>query len=197
MNILCALAYSQIKRKKSRTVITIAAISLSTALLTAVINFAVSGNTMVRGFLGEDYGEFGGAYTLLLLIPAVILGALIIAMSVIVISNVFRMSANERVAQFGTLKCVGATKEQIYKTIMYECLILCTVAIPLGVVLGYLLSFVGRDEHSGKNNDQAGKFQPVLCFFSGSSSGICSDLRCYGVFCRYASGKKGHEDLCS
>ena len=105
MNILCALAYSQIKRKKSRTVITIAAISLSTALLTAVINFAVSGNTMVRGFLGEDYGEFEGAYTLLLLIPAAILGALIIAMSVIVISNVFRMSANERVAQFGTLKC--------------------------------------------------------------------------------------------
>ena len=59
MNILCALAYSPIKRKKSRTVITIAATSLSTALLTAVINFAVSGNTMVRGFLGEDYGEFG------------------------------------------------------------------------------------------------------------------------------------------
>ena len=74
MNILCTLAYSQIKRKKSRTAITIAAISLSTALLTAVINFAVSGNTMVQGFLGEDYGEFGSAYTLLLLIPAAILG---------------------------------------------------------------------------------------------------------------------------
>ena len=148
MNILCALAYSQIKRKKSRTVITIAAISLSTALLTAVINFAVSGNTMVQGFLGEDYGEFGGAYTLLLLIPAVILGALIIAMSVIVISNVFRMSANERVAQFGTLKCVGATKEQLYKTIMYECLILCTVAIPLGVVLGYLLMLTSQKINS-------------------------------------------------
>lgn len=143
MNILCTLAYSQIKRKKSRTAITIAAISLSTALLTAVINFAVSGNTMVQGFLGEDYGEFGSAYTLLLLIPAAILGALIIAMAVIVISNAFRMSANERVAQFGTLKCVGATKEQVYKTIMYECVLLCIVAIPLGVVLGYLLSFVG------------------------------------------------------
>ena len=143
MNILCELAYSQIKRKKSRTVITIAAICLSTALLTAVINFAVSGNTMVQGFLGEDYGDFGGAYTLLLLVQVVILGTLIIAMSVIVISNVFRMSANERMAQFGTLKCVGATKEQIYKTIMYECLLLCVVAIPLGVVLGYVLSFAG------------------------------------------------------
>lgn len=143
MNILCTLACSQIKRKKSRTAITIAAISLSTALLTAVINFAVSGNTMVQGFLGEDYGEFGSAYTLLLLIPAAILGALIIAMALIVISNAFRMSANERVAQFGTLKCVGATKEQVYKTIMYECVLLCIVAIPLGVVLGYLLSFVG------------------------------------------------------
>ena len=53
------------------------------------------------------------------------------------------MSANERVAQFGTLKCVGATKEQVYKTIMYECVLLCIVAFLLGVVLGYLLSFVG------------------------------------------------------
>lgn len=143
MNILCGLALSQIKRKKTRTVITISAISLSAALLTAVINFLVSGNTMLKGFLGEGYGEFGSAYAMLLLIPAAILGFLIIAMSVIVISNVFRMSANERVAQFGTLKCVGATKKQIYRTIMYECLLLCIIAIPLGIVLGYLLSFLG------------------------------------------------------
>ena len=60
-----------------------------------------------------------------------------------VISNVFRMSADERVAQFGTLKCVGATKKQIYQTIMYECLLLCIVSVPLGIILGYLLSFAG------------------------------------------------------
>lgn len=143
MNILCSFALSQIKRKKSRTLITAMAISLSAALLTAVVNFVVSGNGMLTGFLGKDYGLYGNAYAMLLLIPAAFLAALIIAMSIIVISNAFRMSANERISQFGTLKCVGATKKQIYKTIMYECILLCTGAIPLGVILGYLFSFLG------------------------------------------------------
>ena len=143
MNILCSFALSQIKRKKCRTAITALAIALSAALLTAVVNFVASGNAMLAGFLGEDYGLYGGAYLMMLLVPAVFLAALIAAMSVIVISNAFRMSANERMAQFGTLKCVGATKNQIYKTIMYECILLCTLAIPAGILLGYLLSFIG------------------------------------------------------
>lgn len=143
MNILCSFALSQVKRKKSRTIITSLAIALSAALLTAVVNFVASGNRMLAGFLGKDYGLYGNAYVMLLLIPAAFLAALIIAMSVIVISNAFRMSANERIAQFGTLKCVGATKNQIYKTIMYECILLCTAAIPLGIILGYLFSFIG------------------------------------------------------
>ena len=143
MNILCSFALSQLKRKKSRTVITASAIALSAALLSAVVNFVASGNAMLSGFLGEDYGLYGSAYFMLLLVPAVFLAALIAAMSIIVISNAFRMSANERMAQFGTLKCVGATKKQIYKTIMYECILLCIAAIPSGILLGYGLSFIG------------------------------------------------------
>lgn len=143
MNILCSFALSQLKRKKSRTMITAFAIALSAALLTAVVNFVASGNAMLAAFLGEDYGLYGGAYFMLLLVPAVFLAALIAAMAVIVISNAFRMSANERMAQFGTLKCVGATKKQICKTIMYECALLCVAAIPSGILLGYGLSFIG------------------------------------------------------
>lgn len=143
MNILWSFAVKQLKRKKGRSVITATAIALSAALLTAVVNFVASGRTMLVNFLGKDYGLYGGAYMMILLVPAVFLAALIIAMSVIVISNAFRMSANERVAQFGTLKCVGATKKQIYQTIMYECVLLCAFAIPLGVLAGYLLSFLG------------------------------------------------------
>lgn len=143
MSVLGRLALSQIRQKKVRTAITVSAMIVSSALLTAVVNIVVSGNSMLVEFLGEDYGVYGGAYTLLLLIPAVILGMLIIAMSVIVISNVFRMSANERISEFGTLKCVGATGEQICKTILYECLFLCILAVPAGVILGYLFSFLG------------------------------------------------------
>lgn len=143
MNILVSFACKQLKRKKGRSVITATAIALSAALLTAVVNFVASGRAMLVNFLGKDYGVYGGAYMMLLLVPAVFLAALIIAMSVIVISNAFRMSANERISQFGTLKCVGATKKQIYQTIMYECVLLCAFAIPLGVLAGYLLSFLG------------------------------------------------------
>lgn len=143
MSVLGKLALSQIRQKKVRTTVTVLAMVLSSALLTAVVNFVVSGNAMLVGFLGEDYGEYGGAYTLLLLIPAAVLGILIVSMSVIVISNVFRMSASERIAEFGTLKCVGATGEQIGRTIMYECFFLCVLAIPAGVLLGYLFSFLG------------------------------------------------------
>lgn len=143
MNILFSFALKQLKRKKGRTVITAVAIALSAALLTAVVNFVASGRTMLVSFLGRDYGVYGGAYMMILLVPAVFLAALIIAMSVIVISNAFRMSANERIAQFGTLKCVGATKKQIYQTIMYECVLLCMIAIPLGILVGYLFSFIG------------------------------------------------------
>lgn len=143
MSVLGKLALSQIRQKKVRTTVTVLAMVLSSALLTAVVNFVVSGNAMLVGFLGEDYGEYGGAYTLLLLIPAAVLGILIVSMSVIVISNVFRMSTSERIAEFGTLKCVGATGEQIGRTIMYECFFLCVLAIPVGVLLGYLFSFLG------------------------------------------------------
>ena len=61
MNILCSFALSQLKRKRSRTVITASAIALSAALLSAVVNFVASGNVMLSGFLGEDYGLYGGA----------------------------------------------------------------------------------------------------------------------------------------
>ena len=65
----------------------------------------------------------------MLMIPAAVLGVLIVAMSMIVISNVFRMSASERISELGILKCVGATEEQILKTIMYESFFLCILAV--------------------------------------------------------------------
>jgi len=92
---------------------------------------------------GLDDMRFILAYAVLLIVPAIVLGLLIIAMSILVISNVFRMSAGERVAEFGVLKCAGATKEQICKTIMYESFFLSVLAVPPGVALGYVLSFLG------------------------------------------------------
>lgn len=143
MNITLSLAVSQLQRKRKRTFASIIAIMLSTALTTAVCGFVVSGNAMLIDLLGEDYGEYGGAYLSMLLVPSIILGLLIVAMSVIVISNVFRVSAGERISQFGTLKCVGATGRQILETVMYEGVVLSAIGIPCGIGLGIVLTYFG------------------------------------------------------
>ena len=105
MRITAKLAWNQIKRNRYRTIGAILAIILSTALTTAVFCFVTSANRMLVSFLGAGYGEYGGAYQSLLLIPAVFFAGLIFIMSVTVISNIFQVSANQRMNEFGILKC--------------------------------------------------------------------------------------------
>lgn len=143
MKITAKLAYSQLKINRSRTLWTLIAIALSTALTTAICSFVSSGNAMLVDFLGENYGVYGKSYLMLLLIPAAIFGVLIIAMSVTVVSNVFRISAQERVTEFGIMKCTGATQKQILDTVMYESIWLCAIGIPVGICLGLILAFAG------------------------------------------------------
>ncbi len=143
MRVTAKLAYSQLKINRSRTVWSLAAIALSTALITAVCSFVASGNAMLASFMGSDYGAYAQNYGKLLLIPAILFGLIILTMSVVVISNVFRVSANERRAQFGILKCVGATGKQICTTVLYESVFLSLAGIPAGMALGLGLTFIG------------------------------------------------------
>lgn len=143
MRITAKLAWNQIKRNRYRTIGAIVAIILSTALTTAVFCFVTSANRMLVSFLGDGYGEYGGAYQSLLLIPAVFFVGLIFAMSVTVISNVFQVSANQRMNEFGILKCVGGTIKQIKETVIFESVWLSIVGIPLGLVCGLGIGFLG------------------------------------------------------
>lgn len=143
MKVTSQLALSQIIRNKKRTLGTIFAISLSTALVTAVMCFGTSGNQMLTDFLGPGYGDYGGAYSLIIAIPVLILGLLISFMSVTVISNIFAASANKRIQEFGILKCVGGTRKQIKESVIYESLWLSLVSIPLGLIFGTLIGYVG------------------------------------------------------
>lgn len=143
MSITASLAASQLRKKRARSFATILAIILSTALTTTVSSFVASGNAMLKETMGEDYAGYGQAYFSMLLIPGILMGILIVAMSIIVISNVFRVSAGERIAQFGTLKCVGATKKQIVETVMYESLFLSVIGVPCGLGLGLVFTYLG------------------------------------------------------
>ena len=143
MKITSQLALSQIKLNKKRTIASILAISLSTALVTSVMCFVTSGNKMLIYFLGPDYGDYAGAYSAIIAVPALLLGLLIAYMSVTVISNIFSSSANKRTQEFGILKCVGGTKKQIKASVMYESLWLSMIGIPLGLILGTLIGYIG------------------------------------------------------
>lgn len=58
--------------------------------------------------------------------------------SILLIYNSFSISVSERTKQFGILKSVGATKKQIMKTVLLEALVLCIIAIPIGIIVGCL-----------------------------------------------------------
>lgn len=143
MNLFAELAASQIRVNRSRTFWTLAAIALATALITCVTHFVASGAEMIATSVGGGLTQYSAAYRSTLVIPAAFLSLLIVVMAVVVISNVFRISARERTAVFGTLKCVGATPAQIRKTMLWEALLLAAVGIPLGLVLGLALTAGG------------------------------------------------------
>lgn len=77
--------------------------------------------------------------------PSIIMGALaialiVIASALIVIYNIFYISVVSKTQELGKLKAIGATKKQIKKIILKEGLILSAIAIPIGILLGYIIS---------------------------------------------------------
>lgn len=143
MDLFAQLALSQIRINRLRTFWTLAAIALATALLTCVTHFAASGARMIANSMGGGLTMYSAVYRTTLGIPAAFLSLLIVSMAVVVISNVFRVSARERTAVFGTLKCVGATPAQIRKAMLWEALLLAAAGIPVGLVLGLGLTCGG------------------------------------------------------
>ena len=82
-------------------------------------------------------GSFrNGALTRLMYGLVTVLVVLIAFGSISLIYNSFSISVSERTRQFGILKSVGATKKQIRGAVLYEALVLCGIAIPLGAGVG-------------------------------------------------------------
>lgn len=72
----------------------------------------------------------------------VIISLIILVTSVFCIKNSFDISITEKIKQYGMLRSIGATKKQIKQNVFYEGLILGIIAIPLGIMLGILASYI-------------------------------------------------------
>ncbi len=66
----------------------------------------------------------------------------IIFTSVFCIKNSFDISITEKIKQYGMLRSIGATKKQIKKNVFYEATVLGLIGIPLGILFGFLASFI-------------------------------------------------------
>ncbi|MDR0424932.1 MAG: ABC transporter permease [Clostridiales Family XIII bacterium] len=142
MKLTARLALAQVKAQKNRSLMTILGIGLSSAMLTAVCGFVASAKDAMDAALGTG-GNYGVVRMAALGIVGAIFASIIIACAAIVISNSFRVSAGERMRQFGMLKSAGATKKQIAASVMYEGLFLSSLGIPPGIAAGLLAELAG------------------------------------------------------
>lgn len=67
---------------------------------------------------------------------------IIVISSVFCIRNSFAISTLEKMKMYGMLSSIGATKNQIRKSVIYEGIILGLIGIPLGVISGIFADFV-------------------------------------------------------
>ena len=110
-------------------------------MISSVYNFLASGYEMSTRDVDESYYGMG-TYMIILIVIGMIIGLIVVSVSVNVVSNAFRISANERATQFGILESIGATKQQITEVVMYEGLMLFAIGIPIGIVLGIVATFI-------------------------------------------------------
>lgn len=75
-------------------------------------------------------------------IVVVIVCIIIVITSVFCIKNSFDISITEKIKQYGMLRSIGATKKQIRRNVFYEASILGVIGIPLGIIFGFLASYI-------------------------------------------------------
>lgn len=71
---------------------------------------------------------------------AAVVCLLIMFSAILVIYNIFYISIINKIQDFGKLKAIGCTKKQLKQIIIKEGMILSIIAIPLGMILGYIIS---------------------------------------------------------
>lgn len=74
--------------------------------------------------------------------PYILLALLIAISAFFIIYNIFYIILGERIKALGLLLTIGITSKQLKKMVVYESMILSAIAIPSGLVLGFISSFV-------------------------------------------------------
>lgn len=101
-----------------------------------------SGYYINEGLLDYEVLSFSYNNTMTLIKISLVVIFIIIIVSVFCIRNSFLISTTEKMKMYGMLASVGATKKQIKKTVILEGFILGIIAIPIGILAGFLGVFL-------------------------------------------------------
>lgn len=87
-------------------------------------------------------GQSKDSYMMQLYATAAVLAVLVITAGTLMITSNINSSLVKRTEFFGMLRCQGATKRQVKSFVTLEALNWCKSAIPIGVILGTVVSWV-------------------------------------------------------
>lgn len=98
----------------------------------------LSENTALMGLTGFS----SDSYMMGMYLVAVILFLLVLASGVFMIAGSLNSRTAERTQFFGMLRCIGASRAQIMHIVRLEALYWCKTAVPLGVIMGILCTWL-------------------------------------------------------
>lgn len=98
----------------------------------------LSENTALMGLTGFS----SDSYMMGMYLVAVILFLLVLASGVFMIAGSLNSKTAERTQFFGMLRCIGASRAQIMHIVRLEALYWCKTAVPLGVIIGILCTWL-------------------------------------------------------
>lgn len=71
-------------------------------------------------------------------VAGVLIGALVLMAAGLVIYNILKIAVTKRIKEYGTLRALGAERRNLYTLVSLQLALLCSVGIPIGVLLGRL-----------------------------------------------------------
>ncbi len=99
-------------------------------------------NTSLLNLYGIIDKNNGSPEIIAVIAMIIIMTLLVMGAFILIIYNAFSLSANSRIKQLGILKSLGATPKQIRHSVIYEGFLLWIVQLPIGIIIGYLFSYV-------------------------------------------------------
>ncbi|GMK83118.1 ABC transporter permease [Clostridioides difficile] len=76
----------------------------------------------------------------MIILVSLFVALLVLLASGLVIYNILKISVTKKIKEYGCLRGIGAEPNQMYKIVILQILILCTIAIPIGAVIGIISS---------------------------------------------------------